>query len=80
VQAVYLSISIIYSVSNLELDEFKNSIYVARAAHLSRNNAKDFAEWNWLKQHTRGSRSALASARASRLPKTKKPPDCSEGF
>jgi hypothetical protein len=40
----------IYSGSKLEFDQFQNSIYVARAAHLSGSNAEDFAEWNWLKQ------------------------------
>jgi len=40
----------IYSGSKLELDQFKNSFYVARPARLSRNNAKKNAEWNWLKQ------------------------------
>jgi hypothetical protein len=48
----------IYSVSKLELEQFKNSIHVARAAHLSRHNSKHSAEWNWLKQRGRGSHSA----------------------
>jgi hypothetical protein len=58
VRAVFPSISIIYSGSKLELEQFKNSIYAARAARLSRPNSKYFAEWNWLKQQTRGSHSA----------------------
>jgi hypothetical protein len=42
----------IYRDSKLELEQFKNSVYVARAAHLYRHGSKHFAEWNWLKQPT----------------------------
>jgi hypothetical protein len=49
-RAIYLAISMIYNGSSVELDEFKNTGYVARGAHIFERNLGGAVEWNWLKQ------------------------------
>jgi hypothetical protein len=49
-RALFPSISIIYRVSNVDLDEFKKSTYATRVVDVFRKEIKEFFEWNWLKQ------------------------------
>jgi hypothetical protein len=51
-RALFPAISMIYSGSNLGLDEFKKTVYVPHRVDVFAQKQNRPAYWNWLKQPT----------------------------
>src|SRR6478672_3866622 len=67
-RALYPSISMIYSDSNVDLDGFKSSAYATRVVDVFGKEFKEAAEWNWLKQEREIRGCVLKTRSTSRPP------------